>query len=520
VRTFLQRFGQFVLGVLCGFDRMRLRGSKRQLCNVPGIHSYLGHIGVRLTQYKAFAQETTLDLCRAIESRGKDLGLYRYLNNAQESKEEIALRLAEEQGRSEGLIAVLGCVEPCQVVQVRGDRQTKRLVPRIERGKCLHYYHYYLDKDVGLRYTRLQTWFPFTMHAGLNGREWLARQMTKAGLKFTQKDNCFPWIEDWQAAQRLLDEQLTTAWTPLLNGWAQRSNPWEESLLPVPVPYYWAVQEAEYATDIAFRSAADLGRLYPRFVHQAYAGLQGADVLRYLGYRLRKDGQPRRDLAGEVKTAIKELVNGTCVKHWVLNNLLKMYDKFGLVLRLENMLINVRDFKVFRTRENDPDGPMEYLRMRKAVADIHRRAEVGQKINERYAEALAQVEEKIPLGELTEDLGQRTTWSGRSVRALNPLAKEDAALLSAVSRGEFLINGFRNRDLRSLLFPDTADAGPEEVKRQSTKVTRMLRLLRAHGIINKVGKTHRYQLTPRGRSKTTALLAARAADSKQLLQAA
>lgn len=520
MQTFLRRFGAFVLGILCGFDRLRLRGSKRQLCNVGGVLSYLGHVQVQLRDYKAYAKATTVRLCRALEEPAKEAGLYRYVNNGNESKEAIALRLAQEQQRSEGLIAVLGCVEPCQIVQVRGDRTTKRLEPRIERGKCMHYYHYYLDKDFGLRYTRLQTWFPFTMHVGLNGREWLARQMTKAGLAYTQKDNCFTWVEDWQAAQRLLDEQLTTEWSPLLDRWAQQSHPLAATFLPQPVPYYWAVQEAEYATDIAFRSAEDLGKLYPRLVHQAYAVLQSTDVLRFMGYRVRKDGRPYENFAGEVMTTIKELVNGTCVKHHILNNLLKMYDKFAQVLRLENLLINVRDFKVFRTREGDAEGPWEYLRLRKGVADMHRRAEVGRKINDRYAEALAQVEETTPLGELTKDLGRRTQWHGRSVRALNPLAPADVALFEAVSRGEFLLNGFRNRDLRALLFPESPSATPEESKRQSGKVTRLLRLLRAHGVIAKVAKTHRYHVSLHGRSKITALLAARQADTKQLLQAA
>ena len=120
---------------------------------------------------------------------------------------------------------MLGCVEPCQVVQVRGNRETKKLEVRIEPGKCLHYYHYYLDADYGLRYTRLQSWFPFTMHVGLNGRDWLARQMTKAGLGYRQKDNCFTWVEDWEAAQRLLDEQLTTAWASLLGRLGGREPP-------------------------------------------------------------------------------------------------------------------------------------------------------------------------------------------------------------------------------------------------------------------------------------------------------
>lgn len=521
MKFFLQRFGALVLGVLHGFDRLRFRGSKRLLCYPAGVLSLLSQLRVRLVDYKEhYAKDTTIALCRSIETQAKEAGLYRYLNNCQEEKEEVALRMAAEQGRRQGLIAVLGCVEPCQIVQVRGNPETKKLEPRIELGRCLHYYHYYLDPKYGLRYTRLQSWFPFTMHVGLNGRDWLARQMTNAGLAYVQKDNTFTWVQDWEATQALLDKQLRTDWSALLEGWAQESHPWLEKLLPCSVPYYWAVQEAEYATDIAFRTAADLGRLYPRWVHQATALLQSTDVLRFLGYRLTKAGQPRQDLGGEVRSTIKELVTGTCVKHHVLQNLLKMYDKFGQVLRLENLLINVRDFKVFRQREGDPEGPMAYLRLRKAVADMHRRAELGQKINDRYAAALATVEDKIPLAELAGDLGQRTTWKGRPARALNPLAADDAALLTAINRGEFVLNGFRNRDLRALLFANSPAATPEESKRQSAKVTRLLRLLRAHGIVTKVPKTHRYQLSPSGRSKLTGLLAARQANTQQLLNAA
>ena len=211
MKSFLQRFGSLVSGVLHGFDRLRLRGSKRQLCNPGGFFSFLSHLQVPLQHYKSYAKDTTLSLCKAIETQAKQVGLYRYLNNSQESKEETALHMAAEQQCQQGLIAVLGCVEPCQVVQVRGNKETKKLEVRTEPGKCLHYYHYYLDPDYGLRYTRLQTWFPFTMHVGLNGRDWLARQMTKAGLAYQQKDNCFSWVEDWEAAQRLLNEQMATA---------------------------------------------------------------------------------------------------------------------------------------------------------------------------------------------------------------------------------------------------------------------------------------------------------------------
>jgi hypothetical protein len=520
MKTFLARFGSLVLGVLCGFDKLRFRGSRRLLCYPAGVMSYLSQAGIKLTDYEAYAKARTLALSRSIESEAEQAGMYRYLNNCRESKEEVALRLAAQHKRTQGLIAVLGCLEPCRVVRVRGNRKTKHLEPRIEQGKCMHYYHYHLDPEFGLRYTRLQSWFPFTMHVGMNGRDWLGQQMTTAGLRYVKKDNCFTWVEDWDAAQALLDQQLTTDWPGLLERWAQQSNPMAATLLAAPVPHYWAVQEGEYATDIAFRTPEDLEQLYRRLVHFATELLKGTDVLRYMGYRLTKAGQPRQDMVGEVMTTIKELVEGTCVKHHVRENLLKMYDKFMQVLRLENLLIGVRDFKVYRTREGDPHGKMEYLRLRKGVADLHRRAQLGQKINERYAAALSTVDDKTPLGELTQDLGRPVTWKGRSVRALNPLAPADLALLEAVNRGEFVVNGFRNRDLRGLLCGEAEVATPQEAKRQSAKVTRLLRLLRAHSLIGKIPMTHRYQVSAAGRSKISALLAARHADTNKLLQAA
>jgi hypothetical protein len=175
MKDFLRRFATVVTGVLHGFDRLRFRGCKRQLCHVEGVMSWLGHARILLKEYKSFARDTTLSLCRSIEGPAEEAGIYKYLNNFDDSKEEVALQMAAERKQTSGLIAVLGCVEPCQVVQVRGNRKTKMLEPRVELAKCKHYYHYYLDPNYGLRYTRLQSWFPYTMHIGLNGRDWLGQ---------------------------------------------------------------------------------------------------------------------------------------------------------------------------------------------------------------------------------------------------------------------------------------------------------------------------------------------------------
>ena len=377
MQTFLQRFQPVVAGVLQGFDRLRFRGSKRQLGFTRGMASWLGAMHILLKGYKGWAKTKTLELCQAIEGPAEKADLYRFLNNSQESKEEVALQMAAERGQTEGLIAVLGCVEPCQIIQVRGNKQTKKLELQSSRPMQT-----LLPLLSGSRLRPavhpLQSWLPYTMHIGLNGRDWLAKRLDRLGIDYRKQDNCFPSIADFARAQRAANQQTRTNWSSLLDRWAKQSNPLHDKFLqPCPVPYYWSVESAEYATDIAFHSAKDLQCRYPLFVRHACDTLQGNDVLRFLGYRVRQDGRPRENLAGEVTTRVNELVEGTRVKHQVVNNLLKMYDKFGVVLRLETLLRDVRHFKVYRTKENDPHGPLQYLRMRQGVADLQRAEEAA-----------------------------------------------------------------------------------------------------------------------------------------------
>jgi hypothetical protein len=88
-----------------------------------------------------------------------------------------------------------------------------------------------------------------------------------------------------------------------------------------------------------------------------------------------------------------------------------------------------------------------------------------------------------------------------------------------VGDGKFLLNGLRNKDIQAMLYgPPAADKA--EGRRRSGKVTRQLRLLRMHGIIGKVPKTHRYFVTEKGRQLITALQAARQADVTKLAKAA
>jgi hypothetical protein len=268
-----------------------------------------------------------------------------------------------------------------------------------------------------------------------------------------------------------------------------------------------------------FRSPAALAQLYPSLIRHGMTTLGSPDVMRFLGRKLPQHGGINGHFTGEVISDLKRRPEGIRIKHRLNFNSIKMYDKQGSVLRVETTINDARDLKVYRRKEGDPQGKKSWLRMRKSVADVRRRAKVSQAANDRYLKAMAAVEPGQPLGELTASLCQPVVWQGRQVRALNPFSGEDAKLLAVVSRGEFTLNGFRNRDLRELLHGN-ATAEPALVRRQSAAITRRLRLLRAHGLIMKVTKTHRYTLTDKGRLAITAILAAKQADAAKLHQLA
>jgi len=522
MKAFWQRFALLVSGVLHGFDRLVFKGKLRQLYSPDGMHKLLALNRVQRCDFKAFAAETTAKVLQAsLVSRAKELERFRFLNSSTVSKEDTARDIAVHHHVQEGLVCVLQCVEPCWTFD-RGKDDEGFWEVRGERGKCSHLYHYYIHPRFGWMYVRLQTWFPFEIQVGLNGREWLARQMDQEKLEYERSDNKFLRVGDWRRAQQLLDEQLQTDWVRELNALQKQVHPLHPRLLgPMRVPYNWTVFQSEWAADVAFHSEGALQPHFDRWLRQAFLSYGAIDVLRFLGrsQRITKSGP------SHVETSLYDRFDGKRIKHWLHENSLKLYSHYN-VLRSEMTINNAARIPVFRRSENDPKWPPMWRYLRRNVADLSQRAEVGQKTTERYLEALAGLAETRSVAELAEPLTRRApepagkaVGSTRRMRGLNPLAAEDAALLAAISDPQWMIRGLRNRDLAAVLYKDEAKDATER-RRRSAHVTHLLRLLRAHGLLEKVPQTHRYQVGADARIKIHALLAVRNANPDELTKKA
>jgi hypothetical protein len=511
LNAFIAKHQKHVMGILHCFDRIRLQGSLRYLYCRDIFAEYLSKAKVLCKDFKQFATGLTAEVCQSAEQLAQSLKRpFTYLASSAQSKEEAAQRICSQDKIKEGLVAVFRCVEPCRTYKMRGNYKTKLLEPQLELGKCLHLYFYLQHPRCGLLHLRLQTWFPFLIHIGLNGHEWLARQMDEKGVRYRKADNRFTWIQDFEAAQNLAQTQLSTDWVALCEELRRTYHPLHEKIAaPLRgISYYWTAPQTEFSSDVLFRKQATLEGLVPRLMLHGMLNLGCEQVLRFLGKRL--DGK----FGGQVMSDLRRRPEGLRLKHWVNQNSLKLYNCFN-VLRPETTIHDPDDLRVFRTPETRPSAPKAWHQLRRGVADLYRRAEISRAANERYLTALASANDLTPLAKEAAHICQPVRRDGRRYRALNPFGTNDAQLLAAVNRGEWALKGFRNRQIRLLLFGHTQDK--KQKRSQAAKTSRRLALLHAHGLITQISRTYRWQVTPKGRRILTALLAARQADTDKLM---
>src|SRR6184192_340093 len=219
-------------------------------------------IGVLWKDFKRFATDLTSRVRQAAEKlAGRNQRPLIYLSSSRTRKEEVARQIQQRDQVGKGLIAVLSCVEPCRTWFLRGNRVTRKLEIKLQWGKCIHLYFYWMHEELGFLHLRLQTWFPFLIQVCLNGREWLGRQMDRARMKYRREHNCYPWIRDVGRAQALMDQQHQSNWCKLLGPLVRRCHPlYTEINAPIEQEYYWTAAETEYATDVMFRDRQALGR--------------------------------------------------------------------------------------------------------------------------------------------------------------------------------------------------------------------------------------------------------------------
>lgn len=472
-------------------DRMIFKGWNG-ICFPDGLLKHLSCKGLRVKDFGHYCDSLTRLMKACAEGIAAKWGREPVYVKPSERKEDVARGIARRQGITAGPVAILKAVEPCESFRLQHAKNRPTLAK--DRRRCLTYYFYLIDRVLGFVHVRIPTWLPFTIQVHVNGHDWLAARMRRHRLGFEQVDNAFVALQDVGRAQALADEFARQDWPLTLN---QLTRPFigrvQDAIGPIG-DYYWVTDQSEFSVDYIFKNPRELDELCDDLIRHAMSA-GSADVLRFLG--------KRSATTTEVLSHLGRRYRGIRVKLCVGSNWLKVYTKHGCILRLECVTNDPTVFRRWRAGEG-PKTKRGTVRLRKGVADMRALERHARKATQRLETWLSGVSNNHPARQELLRLGTRILKDGRSYRALNPSASDDLALLRAVMAGEHAVQGFRNADIRLLLHGETAAS--TVAKRQAAAVGRKLAILRAHGLIARIQRSHRWRLTEKGARLIAALL--------------
>jgi DNA-binding MarR family transcriptional regulator len=480
------RYAANLHGVLSCYDRIIVTGTLPGPCYAGGMTSFLFAHGIRIFDYAHFAEP----LRERIRQRAQEVceanGLsIEHVSKSHIRKEELVAGVLAVRGDAPGLVHVISAMESCPSYKPWLDKSNGHVFLRPDQGKCLHYYFYFIDEELGLCYLRVPTWAPFGLQFYCNGHSALARSMQREGIEFVQEDNAFLRISNHERAQALAD-----AFSPaVLHRRLKRYAHW---LCPVAevfgqTDWHWSIRQAEYSTDLMFRSRDILVPLYDAISRQAVLAADAPRVAGFLGKKITPQ------LAQEIGSRLSTRIEGRCIKHYMGAAGVKVYDKFSRVLRVETTVNDVSFFKHHRKVEHrDAVATRELAPLKKSIYSLIDLREILLGCNQRYLAFLSSLDDPSAGERDLQRLSQPRVGTDSPVKGLNFFNAAEQVLLRTLQHGEFNIHGWRRADLLARL-----NLTPSAMSRQ-------LKRLRMLGLIKKVSHTYRYYLTRLGRAAIAA----------------
>ena len=488
----LERYATQIEGTLGCFDRVVVTGTLVEVAHAGALNARLANEGIKCFDIKEFADPLRRQMCDRAKALAGQAGLQiEFIRRKNFRKDERLAAILQQRGRHPGLVHVFSAMENCTTFEPWHDRNSGRTGMRTTSGKCLHFYFYFMHARLGLMYVRVQTWLPCRLQIYFNAHNALALQLQRAGIGYRMADNSFVQCDDWARAQALADDFDIQALHRDLDQLAAQCVPF---LQRFPAGYHWSLMQVEHAFDILWKSQEALAPVYEEISRQAIHTVKAPDVAKFLGRPLPKN--PDTQVCSDFHTRVE----GTRVKHFMGPASLKLYDKHGQVLRIECTANDVTFFKHHRKVEHkDGSSTYQVAPLKKSIYSLGDLRGLLAAANARYLQFLGELEDR---SEGTRRLDKITTpvadGNKHRSRGFNLFCANDLQALLAVLHGEHNISGMTNKLLRKLL--PTWKSG---------RISRLLKRLRLHGVVKKIGKTYKYYATETGRRLLIALLKVR-----------
>ena len=486
-RLLTEKYEAEIHGTLHCYDRVVISGNLQPLCYAKGMTKYLYMQEIRIFDYtKQFAEPLRNLIRDNAQAVAQENGLeIEFITRKSDfRKEEQIKKIIAARGDHPGLVHIFSAMETCQAYRPWHNKETHKTYVKATQGKCLHYYFYFIDPDLGLCYLRVPTWSPFRLQFYFNGHNALAAQLRKEGIAFEQVENAFLSIADFARANELAATFEIEALHQKLNDLAERYCP---AVKQLNLLYHWSILQAEYATDIVFKSQTTLQAIYPHLLETLIQVVKPTDIATFLGRKLHGNYQD------EMGNRFNKRWLGTRLKHQMGPVSIKLYDKFNIILRVETTVNHIPFFQQYRkVHHRDGSSSSQFAPMKKTIYSLPPLVETLQAVNKRYLKFLSDIETPdVGVDKLNNLSETQHDDNGRRYKGFNLLAEEDASFFRLLISGDFLISGFSNKDLRLCLSDKNAG-----------QITRLLRRLREHGLIKRVSRRYRYYLTEFGRQVT------------------
>jgi len=472
-----QQYSDKISGVLSCYDRMVFTGTLKQISYAQGMTSYLYAKNVRIFDYPRFAEPYKELIRNNAEGIAKENNIeIEFVRKTHIRKEDLVSAVLKKRGYHSGLVHIISAMESCPSYQPWHDKPTGKTFLKGSQSKCLHYYFYFIDDFLGLCYFRVPTWCPFRLQVYMNGHNILKWYLETNNIPYTLIDNAFDSIDDWEKAQQLSDKISIEEIHRKLDEYADRFCPVRAHFNQ---KYHWSIMQAEYATDIVFKKQEYLQAIYNDLVAAAIHIIKPENIATFLGQKL----DPR--YKGEVGNNYNIRIEGSRIKHSMGHNVIKMYDKFSKILRIETTTNDVSFFKHYREVVHRTGEQSKSLTgLKKNIYSLPLLQISLKAANKRYLEFISAIENRSDGRKRLDRISQPKIVNDRKYKGFNLFDINDKNLLMTILRGEFNIYGFRNKDIRKKL-----------TALSSGKVSRMLKRLRCHGLIKKVSGTHKYYVT-------------------------
>jgi hypothetical protein len=475
-----ERYASKIRGVLSCFDRVLITGTLPDICYADAMSGHLRSKGIRIFDYTQFAEPLRDEIRLRAEEVSRENGLeIEFIRKKTFRKEERIKKIIAQRGNRPGLVHIFSAMEACPSFKPWHDKKTGKTFLRGEEAKCLHYYFYFILEDLGLCYLRVPTWAPFRLQFYFNGHHHLANVLQRKGFSYRLLDNAFAEMEDFQKAQQLSEDLQVKRLHRRLDQVAKTFCP---ILRHFPSGYHWSLMQVEFSTDVVFKYQSDLRPLYETITRTAIHAVKPEQVATFLGRKFHGTYQ------GEIGNDFHTRIEGTRIKHHMGRVSIKMYDKLGIILRIETTVNDVSFFKHHRKVEHrDGTWEMTEAPLKKSIYSLPVLRELMEAANRRYLEFVSAIEDPTVGIKNLEKISEPTSDGQRTYRGVNLFHGEDLKLFEGMVRGEFNIRGFQNRSFRMIL-PD----------KSGFQVSRMFKRLRMHGLIKKIRGTYKYYLTHLG----------------------